>query len=219
MSAPRNWITRPFRCLLALLVLPLFLVAYVVLAVLLPDSLSYVSDYMILAFLYFFIESIAISLLLLGNPLDNASGKDPLRWLPCSFFLLSIISLCTYVYFDSSYESIGMYIFFAIVYVAIYHWVPFVLILCVLAKRNVSHTVQDYSYLYDDDDDDEEYEEEDDEDIFDNFDPTRDYYGRHGEFDTNDESRRVSEDIQGFHNNFEDSDLLLHYHWDEVLDA
>ena len=55
--------------------------------------------------------------------------------------------------------------------------------------------------------------------MFDFMDPTKDYYGRHGEFDSNDESRRVSEDIQGFHSQFPDTDLSDHYYWDDVVDA
>lgn len=53
----------------------------------------------------------------------------------------------------------------------------------------------------------------------DDFDMTKDYYGKHGEFDTNDESRRASEDIQQFHNCHPDTDLSDHYYWDDVLDA
>lgn len=51
------------------------------------------------------------------------------------------------------------------------------------------------------------------------FNPTKDYYGMHGEFDSNDESRRASEDIQGFHKLFPDEDLSDHYYWEDVLDA
>lgn len=54
---------------------------------------------------------------------------------------------------------------------------------------------------------------------FDDFNPTKDYYGMHGEFDSNDESRRASEDIQGFHKLFPDEDLSDHYYWEDVLDA
>jgi len=53
----------------------------------------------------------------------------------------------------------------------------------------------------------------------DDFDMTKDYYGKHGEFDRNDESRRISEDIQQFHNSDPDADLTDHYYWDDVLDA
>ena len=48
---------------------------------------------------------------------------------------------------------------------------------------------------------------------------TNDYYGKHGEFDINDEARRVSEDMQQFHNANPDTDLTDHYYWDDVLDA
>lgn len=48
---------------------------------------------------------------------------------------------------------------------------------------------------------------------------TDDYYGKHGEFDINDEARRVSEDMQQFHNTFPDSDLSDQYYWDDILDA
>lgn len=50
-------------------------------------------------------------------------------------------------------------------------------------------------------------------------DMTKNYYGMHGEFDINDESRRVSEDMQQFHNSHPDADLTDHYYWDDVLDA
>lgn len=46
-----------------------------------------------------------------------------------------------------------------------------------------------------------------------------DYYGHRGEFDLNDEARRVSEDMQQFHNNHRDADLSDHYYWEDVLDA
>lgn len=48
---------------------------------------------------------------------------------------------------------------------------------------------------------------------------TDDYYGKHGEFDINDEARRISEDMQQFHNANPDADLTDHYYWDDVLDA
>ena len=46
-----------------------------------------------------------------------------------------------------------------------------------------------------------------------------DFIGHRGEFDLNDEARRVSEDMQQFHNNHPDADLSDHYFWDDVLDA
>lgn len=46
-----------------------------------------------------------------------------------------------------------------------------------------------------------------------------DYYGMHGEFDLNDESRRISEDIQQFHRSHPDADLSDHYNWEDILDA
>ena len=45
------------------------------------------------------------------------------------------------------------------------------------------------------------------------------YYGHHGEFDRNDESRRISEDMQQFHSNHPNADLSDHYFWDDVRDA
>lgn len=45
------------------------------------------------------------------------------------------------------------------------------------------------------------------------------FYGHHGEFDLNDEARRVSEDMQQFRSNHRDADLSDHYYWDDVLDA
>ena len=44
-------------------------------------------------------------------------------------------------------------------------------------------------------------------------------YGKHGEFDRNDESRRASEDIQQFHGSHKDADLTDQYFWDDILDA
>lgn len=46
-----------------------------------------------------------------------------------------------------------------------------------------------------------------------------DFYGKHGEFDRNDESRRVSEDMQQFHSSHPGADLSDHYFWDDTLDA
>ena len=63
------------------------------------------------------------------------------------------------------------------------------------------------------------YYDDADDSLEDDHDMTRDYYGMHGEFDINDESRRVSEDMQGFHDNYPDSDLSDHYYWDDVVDA
>lgn len=48
---------------------------------------------------------------------------------------------------------------------------------------------------------------------------TFDYYGMHGEFDRNDESRRMSEEIQQFHQAHPDADLSEHFFWDDILDA
>lgn len=45
------------------------------------------------------------------------------------------------------------------------------------------------------------------------------YYGMSGEFETNDRSRRVSEDIEQFSNAHPDADVAEHYYWDDVLDA
>lgn len=46
-----------------------------------------------------------------------------------------------------------------------------------------------------------------------------DFIGHRGEFDLNDEARRVSEDMQQFHYNHPDADLSDHYYWEDVLDA
>ena len=46
-----------------------------------------------------------------------------------------------------------------------------------------------------------------------------DYYGHRGEFNLNDEARRVSEDIQQFHRAHPDADLSDHYFWEDILDA
>ena len=46
-----------------------------------------------------------------------------------------------------------------------------------------------------------------------------DYYGRRGEFDLNDESRRVSEDMQQFYSGRRGADKTDHYDWADVLDA
>ena len=54
---------------------------------------------------------------------------------------------------------------------------------------------------------------------FDDFNPTKDYYGKHGEFDKNDEARSTSEYIQIFHHETPDADPTDQFHWDEVLDA
>ena len=45
------------------------------------------------------------------------------------------------------------------------------------------------------------------------------FYGRRGEFDLNDEARRVSEDMEQFHRNHPDADLSDHFFWEDVLDA
>ncbi len=45
------------------------------------------------------------------------------------------------------------------------------------------------------------------------------FIGHRGEFDRNDEARRISEDIQQFHYAHPDADLSDHYHWEDILDA
>ena len=57
------------------------------------------------------------------------------------------------------------------------------------------------------------------DDLWDKGGVSGDFIGNHGEFDVNDEARRVSEDMQQFHNNHRDADLTDHYYWDDVLDA
>lgn len=76
----------------------------------------------------------------------------------------------------------------------------------------------DDSYYSDSSSDEEEDDEEDEDGGFDT-DMTKDYYGRHGEFDENDEARSTSEYIQIFHNEDPDADPTDNFHWDEVLDA
>lgn len=54
----------------------------------------------------------------------------------------------------------------------------------------------------------------------DDYNPMTDsYYGMHGEFDRNDESRAISEDMQSFHRAYPETDLHEQYYWDEILDA
>lgn len=53
----------------------------------------------------------------------------------------------------------------------------------------------------------------------DSFDPTKDYYGKHGEFDRNDDSWGTSEYIRQFRNNDPDVDLSDHFDWQERLEA
>lgn len=57
------------------------------------------------------------------------------------------------------------------------------------------------------------------EDLWDRGGVSGSYYGHNGEFDRNDESRRVSEDMQQFHNSHPDADLSDHYYWDDIRDA
>lgn len=45
------------------------------------------------------------------------------------------------------------------------------------------------------------------------------FYGNHGEFDSNDEARRISEDMQQFRRAHPGSTLSDHYYWDDILDA
>lgn len=72
-------------------------------------------------------------------------------------------------------------------------------------------------YSYDDDPDDDPAG--DSSSWLDNFDPTRDYYGKHGEFDRNDDSWGTSEYIRQFRNSDPDVDLSDHFDWQERLDA
>ncbi|MBR4809994.1 MAG: hypothetical protein IK031_06920 [Bacteroidales bacterium] len=58
-----------------------------------------------------------------------------------------------------------------------------------------------------------------DDSWLDNFDPTKDFYGKHGEFDRNDEKRKECENIQDFHINHPDVELTDHFDWSDVLEA
>ena len=59
----------------------------------------------------------------------------------------------------------------------------------------------------------------DDSSWLEDFNPAKDYYGKHGEFDRNDEGYRESEDMRIFHNSFRDVDLTDHYDWNDVFEA
>ena len=51
------------------------------------------------------------------------------------------------------------------------------------------------------------------------LDPTKDYYGKHGEFARNDDSWGSSEYIRQFHNADPGCDLSDHFDWQEITDA
>ena len=81
-----------------------------------------------------------------------------------------------------------------------------------------------HSRDYDYEEEDEEAEEEPDEyddthNWMDDYDMTKDYYGKHGEFDKNDDSWGSSDYVRQFKNNDPDVDLDDHFDWQEQLDA
>jgi len=49
------------------------------------------------------------------------------------------------------------------------------------------------------------------------FDMTKDYIGKHGEFDRNDEDRAICEDMFGMKSQNHDADLESHYGWENKL--
>lgn len=51
----------------------------------------------------------------------------------------------------------------------------------------------------------------------DSFDMTRDYIGKHGEFDRNDEDRAACEDIFEMRVNDSDADVESHFGWENKL--
>jgi len=51
----------------------------------------------------------------------------------------------------------------------------------------------------------------------DSFDMTKDYIGKHGEFDRNDEDRAICEDMFGMRSQHHDADLESHYGWENKL--
>lgn len=53
----------------------------------------------------------------------------------------------------------------------------------------------------------------------DRFNPTKDYYGMHGEFDKNDDSWGTSEYIRQFRNANPEDDLSDHFDWQEMAEA
>ena len=71
------------------------------------------------------------------------------------------------------------------------------------------------------DDHDEEDNTKDNKghDFFADYDMTKDYYGKHGEFDKNDDSWGTSEYIRQFHNDNPDLDLSDHFDWQERAEA
>jgi len=61
------------------------------------------------------------------------------------------------------------------------------------------------------------YENNHQEESCDLFDMTKNYYGKHGEFDRNDEERGICEDMYGMHSDNPDADLEYHYGWENKL--
>lgn len=55
--------------------------------------------------------------------------------------------------------------------------------------------------------------------FFDSIDPTKDYYGKHGEFDKNDDSWGTSEYIRQFRNSDPGVKLSDHFDWQELAEA
>ena len=51
----------------------------------------------------------------------------------------------------------------------------------------------------------------------DSDDMSRDFFGKHGEFDNNDEMRDICEDMFGMHSQNPDADLEEHYGWENKL--
>ncbi len=89
-----------------------------------------------------------------------------------------------------------------------------VTLLCASSVGSYSYSSNSYKHKDDDSDGNSDRSS-----WSDSFDPTRNYYGKHGEFDSNDESRRVSEDMQQFHANYPEVELTDHYDWHDELEA
>ena len=154
--------------------------------------------------------------------------RDPYR---LTFSILFLVSLFLAPFWmeevlDGFINHWMVYLFY-LAFSALLHFLPLIPLAIALRipewleKNGSSSGGYYYAYLDSSYDsyEDPYYSEPKEESWLDGMSMTKNYYGMHGEFDRNDEARRISEDMQQFHYNHPDADLTDHYNWEDVLDA
>ena len=170
---------------------------------------------------------------------DTPAKEDPmvflLVFLNVASFIGSTIMLAVFNY-HVMYLGVAGSIVVGLLSAAIFHIFHFAMLksaynLKIGGIKGTKFSPHDLYYSFDDIDSDDDIDIDDDldlddsdiydepEDWLDDYDMTKDYYGKHGEFDKNDDAWGTSEYIRQFHNDDPDMDLSDHFDWQERMDA